>query len=355
MDIAPARWGRAVTTGALLITAALLAAACGSDSDDEASAEPDPAGAEVAADAFPVSVAHQYGETVIEVEPQRIVTVGLIEQDALLALGVVPTATTDWFGGHPGSIFPWATERLEQMGAEPPASLGESTSINAEAVAAQEPDLILAVYSAITEAEYETLSAIAPTIAPPEGLTDFGVPWQDLTLTVGRAIGRADQAEAVVADVEDQVAAAVAAHPEFEGAEALMATPYEGVYVYGPEDVRGRFLSSLGFELPPDLAEITGQEFGVSISQEQTEMLDADVIVWLDPEDGEGPLGGPLYDRFPVHTEGREVFLDSFDSTLGMATSVITVLSVPYLVDGLTPMLAAAIDGDPTTEVPTPD
>ena len=84
-----------------------------------------------------------------------------------------------------------------------------------------------------------------------------------------------------------------------------MATPYEGIFVYGPEDARGRFLTGLGLELPPDLAEVTGDEFGADLSEERADMLD--VIIWLDPEDGDGPLGGPLYETFPVHTEGREV------------------------------------------------
>jgi iron complex transport system substrate-binding protein len=59
-----------------------------------------------------------------------------------------------------------------------------------------------------------------------------------------------------------------------------------------------------------------------------------------------------VYATFPVHTEGREVFLDSFGSTLGAATSFLTPLSIPYLLDELVPMMAAAIDGDPETEVP---
>ena len=46
------------------------------------------------------------------------------------------------------------------------------------------------------------------------------------------------------------------------------------------------------------------------------------------------------------------MFVDSFNSTLGGATSFVTVLSLPYLLEGLTPMLAAAIDGDTETSVP---
>ena len=37
----------------------------------------------------------------------------------------------------------------------------------------------------------------------------------------------------------------------------------------------------------------------------------------------------------------------------GGATSFVTALSLPFLLDGLVPMLAAAIDGDPATAVPT--
>ena len=57
--------------------------------------------------AFPVTIEHKYGATT-EKAPARVVCVGLTEQDALLALGVVPVAVTKWFGYAPGEIFPWA-------------------------------------------------------------------------------------------------------------------------------------------------------------------------------------------------------------------------------------------------------
>ena len=87
-----------------------MLAACGSDDDDSApNASSAAGGAEPRA--FPVTIAHKYGSTTIESKPERVVVAGLREQDALLALGVVPVATTEWFGEHPGAIFPWATGR----------------------------------------------------------------------------------------------------------------------------------------------------------------------------------------------------------------------------------------------------
>ena len=124
--------------------------------------------------------------------------------------------------------------------------------------------------------------------------------------------------------------------------------------MYGPEDVRGRLLTSLGFTLPAELDEMTGTQFGGNISMERADILDVDVIIWLDAHEAEGPLGGPLYASLPVHTEGREVMVDSYKSTLGGATSFVSVLSLPYLLDELTPLLAQAVDGDPATAVDIP-
>lgn len=342
----------------LVVVGALAAAACGGSGDSDGNgeegrgAQSDGQGAD--GSAFPVSIEHRYGTTTIEQEPERIATVGLIEQDILLALGIVPVGTTEWFGEHPGAIFPWAEDELEALGGEPPELMFDSTTeLNVEAVAEQRPDLILAIHWDMTERDYERLSDIAPTVAAPDGYIDFGVPWQEMTHMVGQAVGQADEAEALVEEVEAELDEVRAEHPEFVGAPAMMTMAYEGIYVYGPEDPRSRLLTALGFELPPGLVEVTGDQFGADLSEERADMLDVDVIIWLDADDAEGPLGGPLYDTLPVHTEGREVFLDSFDDPLGAATSFITPLSIPYMLGGLVPQLAAAVDGDPATEVPS--
>lgn len=105
-----------------------------------------------------------------------MITVGRIDDDAVLAAGVVPIATTEWFGGHPGAIFPWAEESL--AGAEPPEYLPNIDGIRFERIAALRPDLILALYTEMSESDYETLAGIAPTVAQPGDYVDLGVPWQ---------------------------------------------------------------------------------------------------------------------------------------------------------------------------------
>src|SRR5688572_21669592 len=48
----------------------------------------------VSREAFPVTIEHKYGSTTINEFPERIVTVGLTDHDALIALGIVPVGTT---------------------------------------------------------------------------------------------------------------------------------------------------------------------------------------------------------------------------------------------------------------------
>jgi iron complex transport system substrate-binding protein len=328
-------------------------AACGSDDagTDAKAAGDSPAGKS----AFPVTLQHKYGSTTVESEPKRVVTVGLTEQDALLALGVVPVGTTEWLGGYPGAVGPWAKDELGK--ADKPTVLKDTGSgPQFEKIAALKPDLILALYSGLTKEQYGTLSKFAPTVAQPKEYTDYGIPWQELTKQVGKAVGKPDEAEKLVKGVEDRFALERKEHPEFKGAEALMATPYEGLFVYGSQDSRSRVLTDLGFTLPSGLDKAIGDGFGANISKERTDLLDTDALVWIvaDVKKNRDTLHkDALYGDLKVAKEEREVYIAE-TSDYGNATSFISVLSLPYLLDGLVPQLSAAVDGDTKTVVEQP-
>ncbi len=89
--------------------------------------------------------------------------------------------------------------------------------------------MILALYAGVTQEEYDILAQIAPTVAQPGDYVDYGIPWQELTWTVGKAVGQAAEAEALIAGVEEKFAQVRAEHPEFAGATSIVATPYEGI------------------------------------------------------------------------------------------------------------------------------
>ena len=340
---------RTTRTIAAVMSTALLGIGLTACGDENSSSNADRAAS--GSSAFPVTITHKYGTTEITSEPKRIVVVGLTEQDALLSLGVVPIATTEWFGAYPGAVWPWAQDELGS--AAKPAVLTNTDGYQFEKIAAQRPDLIIGIYSELTQDDYTTLSKMAPVVAQPKDAIDYGVSWQDVTLTVGAAVGRKAQAEKLVADVEGKIAQARTVNPKFAGATALMATTWEGYYVYGSQDARGRFLTALGFKLPAGLDQLTGKEFGVSLSKERTDLLDTDALIWLIEDhatDKAKIQADPLYAKLDVKTQARDIYLEN-EELLGGATSFVTVLSVPFLLDGLVPQLAAAVDGDPATQV----
>lgn len=296
--------------------------------------------------AFPVTIEHKFGETVIPDDPQRVVSVGFNDQDALLALGVIPIGIRDWYGDFPYAVWPWAQDELGD--AEP--EVLPSTELNFEQVAALGPDLIVGVYSGMTETDYAALSAIAPTIAQPAEYIDYGTPWQVQTRMVGEAVGKSAEAEAAIAATEAAFAQARSAHPEFEGATAVVAFGFEGqVGGYSSGDVRGQLLTSLGFTIPDEIESRAGDQFYVNFSLEEIGLLDADVVVWITGEEGvlEEIKALPLHQQMRAAREGREVFLT--DLVLGGAASFSSVLSLPFLLDALVPQMATAIDGDPAT------
>ncbi|MFJ8009113.1 iron-siderophore ABC transporter substrate-binding protein [Streptomyces fagopyri] len=326
-------------------------AACGSSGSPRAGSGKTTA----ASKAFPVTIAHKYGSTTVKAQPQRIVTVGLTDQDAVLALGEVPVGTTEWLGGYKGAIGPWATGRLG--GAKAPTVLKDTgTGPQTEKIAALRPDLILAVYGGLTKSQYETLSKFAPVVAQPKEYNDFGVPWQQQTEIIGKALGQEAKAKSLVDGVEKDFKAATEKNPAFARSTGVVATPYEGIFVFGSQDPRSRVLTDLGFKLPADLDKVIGDEFGANISKERTDLLDTDAIVWIasDPVKDEAKLHkDALYGDLKVAEQNREVYLKE-SSDYGNAVSFVTVLSLPYMLERLVPQLAAAVDGDPATKVAAP-
>jgi iron complex transport system substrate-binding protein len=183
------------------LTLPLALVACGGDTE-----EPDASGTTAAAaDVFPVTVEHAFGTTTIESKPERIATVAWANHEVPLALGVVPVGMSEasWGDDDGDGVLPWVEEKLEELDAETPALFDETDGIAFEAVAATQPDLILATYSGLTETEYETLSKIAPVVAYPD--IAWATTVQDMITMSSTAMGMADEGEELVAGLDAQV------------------------------------------------------------------------------------------------------------------------------------------------------
>lgn len=339
---------RVLTAGALGVLA-VSAVACGSDDDSDSSTGSDAsASAPESASAFPVTVEHMHGSTEITEAPEKIITVGFSDQDFLLAFDIAPIAVTDWYGDYEFATWEWAQDKL---GDAQPVVLNKGqftgeAAFNYEQLAQLDPDLIVGLYTDMSEEQYETLSQIAPTVAPSGEYPPYGMPWQESTRTMGAIVGQPDRAEELVAEVEQQFADAAAAHPEFAGTEAVIAEVFEPgkSFVRSTTDPRTKFLTSLGFVLPDDLAELAGNEDGADISDEQMALLDRDLLLWnvgWEPELRAQIEAKPLYAGLDVVKSGHSVFIE--DHLISGALTWGTVLSLPYALEKLVPQLAEAL------------
>jgi iron complex transport system substrate-binding protein len=328
-----------LTAGAA--TALVVAAGCGDDGSERSAGAGRGGGR---------AIRHKHGTTRVPAEPRRVVTVGLVDHDAALAVGVVPMAVTadEYSADQPHGVWTWAREELGD--AEP--EVLPFPQLNFERIAELRPDLILAVYSGLTDEEYDTLSQIAPTVAQSGEHGDYETPWDEMTRVIGRALGREDAAEDAIAHVEEVFAAARQQHPELEGRSAVYAGLTEPGQYYAETQgsTRAGILTALGFSIPDD---IPSDGFYAEVSRERVELFDRDVVLWEvgDTASAEAIRSDPLYAQLDVAREGRDVFVTDPDLAGGLA--LISVLSLPYVVERLVPMLAAAVDGDPATPVPS--
>jgi iron complex transport system substrate-binding protein len=237
--------------------------------------------APASAQSFPVAIKHAFGETVIPKAPERIVTWGWGNHDALLALGVVPVAMPfSTYGGGENGLHPWVEEKLKVLGAEAPVQLSDTREIPFEQIAAQKPDVIIAVFSGIDADEYAQLNKIAPTVAYPDAA--WSTPWEDVTRIVGKVVGKETEAEQVVADTLKFVADETAKYPEIAGTTFAGVNDFDGsIAVYDALDARMKFLVNAGLVLAPSVAELSPKDgsFYFSLSYELFDQLKSDILI----------------------------------------------------------------------------
>lgn len=268
---------RFAALGALAVVGALALSGCAGSGGDTSPTEDAPA-----ADGFPVTFEHIYGETTIETKPERIATWGWGATDAVLALGIVPVAIASMdYGGGDNRITPWVEDAIEELGGEEPVILDSATyELKVEELLAADAEVLIAPYSGLTQEEYdEVTGAGIAVVAPEEAL--WSTPWRDVITETGRALGLESESEQLLSDLDAQVADAAAEHPEFAG--TTIAYPSDDVdtfYLYLPADPRVEILEDLGFVTPESVTALDNGEstFYTTVSSENLDQIDAEVI-----------------------------------------------------------------------------
>ena len=288
-----------------------------------------------------ITVKHVFGETKLKSVPTRVVSAGFTEQDDLLALGVVPIAITDWFGGEPFGVWPWAQPKL---GSAQPVVLNLNDGINVDQIAALKPDLIVATNAGLDQDTYAKLSAIAPTIAQ-SGQDAFFEPWKDQANTIGQAVFKFDDMTKLVADVDAKFTDVGKNNPTFSGKKVVVvsATAYQDEYDVTPPGWRTEFLTQMGFAVPDGITAFVKDDRAQVPRDKLALVLDAaDVVVWKTESDEEQAalIADPTFATLKSTKRNRNVFTGK---DLAGALAFSSVLSYPVVADRLPPMISKVL------------
>lgn len=195
-------------------------------------------GSDAAPAVFPRTVKHAFGETKLEVKPQRIVVLDGGELDSALALGVTPVGMAAFAPGQEG-LPDYLAERARRI-----AIVGETGDLDLEKIARLRPDLILGSRLRAGH-QYEELAAIAPTVMSIRP----GFPWKENFLLVGESLGEETKAAKVLGDYRESVSAAQATITALPTISLVRFMP-NGIRLYANLSFIGAILEDIGLPRP---------------------------------------------------------------------------------------------------------
>jgi len=322
----PLRLRRVLAAAGAVVAASLVLAGCasgsGSSTDSASSGSSDAA--------FPVSITTGLGTTTIESAPKRVVALGWGDAETALELGVQPVGASDWlaFGGD--GVGPWLKGAYDKS-----PKIIQTLEPSYEDILKLNPDVILDVKSSGDKERYDKLSAIAPTVAIPKGGANYLASTEQQTTMIAKALGKESEGKKLLSGLDDAYAAARKAHPDFAGKTAVVgAYSSEGFGAYASTDSRSTFMRNLGFEIPKAIDQQAGKEFSVHLSDENLDLLDADLTLILPIYvDASEASSNKLFQKVPSVEAGHAIVFD--DKDVSSAFSMGTTAAIEWALDKL--------------------
>lgn len=282
--------------------------------------EPKTALVTASADAFPVTVNHEFGSTILDAPPQHVVVLGAAEADICAALGLAPA------GMSKTGQTPWFTVALKAMDGPTPYFFNDRQGIPVEEIKMLKPDVILSLGSSLSEDLYGTLSEFAPVVLPPKNDEVSG--WRSNVLLMGRVLGREDAAKALIETTEDAIKSAVQDYPGLPGTTFLYlgasSVPGADVRVFADSSRAVELLKEFGLATAPALAIARSQGRPADTSDapasyllpsEQASELSADIlVVSIGADDMAAFKAKGAVPSLPSFGEGRTYFVSGNES-----------------------------------------
>ena len=240
------------------------------------------------------------------------------------------------------AIGPWAEDAAAAAG-EKPELLKDIDGVQYEKIAALQPDLIVGAVLGHDEGRVRQALPDRPRARAAGGRRRLGHPLAGHRRhpREGRRRSRRRRRRSSPTSTA-RIAKDKEEHPEFEGKTASFAMAFEGIWVYGESDPRSRLLTSLGFELSPELVEPRG---GHLLEEDLRTSRPTCSTSTRSPGSARRPTrqeldANRLYTRLKVHEEGRDFFIEAERPDKAMnAIGFQSPLSIAQSLDVIVPAL----------------
>jgi iron complex transport system substrate-binding protein len=277
---------------AVLLAALLVLSACDGSSGSGDAAD----GTDAAAGAFPVTVTGADGELTLDERPEKIVSMSASATEMLFAIG----AGDQVVAVDDNSDFP----------ADAPTTDLSAFTPNAEAIAGYDPDLV--VLSDDLNGIVDALDALAVPTLLLEAADTVDDSYEQIG-TLGDATGHAPEADNVVADMQDRIAAAVESVPADVDGMRVYHELDPSYYSAASSTFIGSIYSLFGLENIADGA--AGAAAGYpQLSAEYVVGQAPDLVVLADTvccqQSAEALAQRPAFDTVPAVQEGRVLAAD---------------------------------------------
>lgn len=287
-----------------------------------------------------VTVETADGPVTIKGTPSRIVTLGSPWTETVISLGVQPLAGFDAVKASTKTQAPWLEGKMGDVKEVDPSSDLLTQIANLD------PDVIF-------------LDSSNPMFAPQaEKIKQSGVPvighltakqvdpWQDLLSTAGKVLDKESKATEIADSIDTKIADMQKANPALKGKTytfSAMQGPTQITVLADDNDGAAQLFNSLGLHFP-EAQTAQAKKEGTSrfqISPENVSLLNSDLLVMAAANDElKRKLEGlPGFSDLTSVKSGAVAWM-SFPEIFGLNTP--SALSMPFLLDKLTPALAAA-------------
>lgn len=254
---------------------------------------------------FPRQVEHVVGSTLIPRQPQRVAVISTGQLDAALSLGVIPAGTTrvDNRELAPGYLRTALASRASELDAM--VDLGSRQAPNLEALARLAPDLIVLNRTVLKAGGLELFSRIAPTVVA----RGTGGNWRPDFLVLADALGRRQQAERLLAELDRDLAGMTQRLGAQPPSASLLFSSGARLRLMGVDSFAGGLLQAMGVTRP------AAQRFkGTSqdVSAELLDLADADWLFYAEQGTALASLARqPLWPRLTAVSQSRAIRVDT--------------------------------------------